>query len=207
MNDLFNPENDGFWNLKGWVGQVVPEQNWLDNIADTGFKHKLHTSGDLAGYSYRYKVRIFGKDSEIKNFSDDHLPMADVILPVTAGSGHAGSIQTPNIKQGMYVWGVFKDGIDATEPLIVGVLPNNSQTGLFPGNTEFNFETYSGFFSQHRPISIATKNIDFSNPAFAPTHEGVNANVVNLEITINTLTEYASFILRKQLIVRDHQVK
>jgi hypothetical protein len=173
---FFNSEDGGIADLKGWMGQVVDESTWLDNTANKQFKHKLHTSKDVAGYSYRYKVRIFGRDTEIKNFSDDQLEMAEVLLPVTAGSGHGGSVQTPNIKQGAYVWGFYKDGIDATEPIIVGILPNNSQNSLFGGDPDKNFVPRSGYFGRKRQIPVSTKNIKLEGPSSPAAKEGINPN-------------------------------
>ena len=165
MNDLFNPENGGIANLYGWMGQIVDESNWFQNHANKEFKHKLHTRDDVAGFGYRYKVRIFGRDTRAKDVPDDQLEMAEVILPVTAGSGHAGSVQTPNLRQGMYVWGFYKDGMDGTEPIIVGVLPNHSQTRLFGGDPDKAYDPRSGFYGKERILPIATKNINIEGPS------------------------------------------
>ena len=72
--------------------------------------------------------------------SDEQLPMAEVMYPITAGSGHAGSHQTPNIQQGNYVLGFFKDGFEAQQPVIMGVLGNNAQTALEGKDPEKGFE-------------------------------------------------------------------
>jgi hypothetical protein len=173
---FFNPETGTCGPLIGWMGQIVDEVNWLDNTATKNFKHKLHTSQDIAGFGYRYKVRIFGRDTSVKNFSDDLLEMAEVLLPTTAGSGHGGSVQTPNLKQGMYVWGFYKDGIDATEPIIFGVLPNNAQTSLFGGDPDKNFVSRSGYFGRKRPIPVSTKNIKIEGPGSPPCAEATNSN-------------------------------
>jgi hypothetical protein len=173
---FFNSESGTLGPLMGWMGQIVDESTWLDNTANSEFKHKLHTSSDIAGYGYRYKVRIFGRDTEVKNFSDDLLEMAEVLLPVTAGSGHGGSVQTPNLKQGAYVWGFYKDGIDATEPVIFGVLPNNAQTSLFGGNPDKNFVPRSGYLGNKRPIPVSTKNIKVEGLGSPPCAEGINSN-------------------------------
>ena len=174
MSDLFNSEKGGIENLYGWMGQVVDDVCWSYNHANKDFKHKLHDSKDVAGYGYRYKVRIFGRDVSTKDIPDDQLEMAEVLLPVTAGSGHCGSVQTPNIRQGMYVWGFYKDGMDATEPIIVGILPNNSQTSLFCGNPDQNFVPRSGYIGQERSLPVSTKNIKLegSSPS-----EGINSTV------------------------------
>ena len=178
--DFFNPETGTCGPLIGFFGQIVDESTWLDNTANYDFKHKLHFTKDIAGQSYRCKVRIFGRDTQIKNFPDDQLEMAEVLLPTTAGSGHAGSVQTPNLKQGMYVFGFYKDGIDATEPIIMGVLPNNAQTSLFGGDPDENFIPRSGYFGNRRQIPVATKNIKLEGPGSPPTDESSDPNVANV---------------------------
>ena len=52
------------------------------------------------------------------------------MYPVTAGTGHGGSYQTPAIKQGMFVFGFFLDGKDQQTPIIMGCLANNAKTKL-----------------------------------------------------------------------------
>jgi hypothetical protein len=178
--NFFNSENGPVGPLIGFFGQVVDEINWLDNTATKDFKHKLHTSKNVAGFGYRYKVRIFGRDTQIKNFPDDQLEMAEVLLPTTAGSGHGGSTQTPNIKQGMYVFGFYKDGIDATEPIIIGVLPNNARTSLFGGDPDKNFVPRSGYFGRKRPIPVATKNIKIEGPTSLALGEETNSNAARV---------------------------
>jgi hypothetical protein len=71
--------------------------------------------------------------------------MIGVSLPVTAGTGRAGSRQTANLKQGDFVWGFFHDPVDCTEPFIVGCFPNNDQVTLKPFPTEFGFDPISGY--------------------------------------------------------------
>lgn len=174
--NFFNSENGTLGPLIGFFGQIVGEANWINNTANKNFKHKLHTSQDVAGFGYRYKVRIFGRDTAVKNFSDDLLEMAEVLLPTTAGSGGAGSVQTPNLKQGNFVFGFYKDGIDATEPIIFGVLPNNCQTSLFGGIPDKNFVPFSGYYTTNRPIPVSTKNIKYEGPGYPPCAEGINSN-------------------------------
>jgi hypothetical protein len=198
MMDFFNPEDGGISNLRGWMGQIVDESTWLDNTANSDFKHKLHTSQDIAGQSYRCKVRIFGRDTQIKNFPDDQLEMAEVLLPTTAGSGHAGSVQTPNLKQGMYVYGFYADGIDATEPIIFGVLPNNAQTSLFGGDPDENFIPRSGYFGNRRQIPVATKNIELE-PGSPPASESIDPNVANVRDADKNIDGTRKFYIPKTI--------
>jgi hypothetical protein len=198
MMDFFNPEDGGISNLRGWMGQIVDESTWLDNTANSDFKHKLHSTKDIAGYGYRYKVRIFGRDTQIKNFPDDQLEIAEVLLPTTSGSGHGGSVQTPNLKQGMYVFGFYKDGIDATEPIIFGVLPNNAQTRLFGGDPDENFIPRSGYFGNRRQIPVATKNIELE-PGSPPVDESIDPNVANVRDADKNIDGTRKFYIPKTI--------
>ncbi len=166
MNNYFNDYSNGTNTLYWWLGQVVDEKNWVGNI-----NPKLHDRDDVPGWGWRYKVRIFGRDSKVKKTPDDKLEMAEVLLPVTAGSGHAGSVQSANIRQGSYVVGFYKDGIDAREPIIFGVLPNNSQTDLFGGDPNEGFIQRSGYFGKTGQKRVSTKNIYNAGPNSLCTDE------------------------------------
>ncbi len=148
-NNQISGKNDYYW----FLGQVVDEVCWQGNQ-----NHKIHTRDDVPGWGYRYKIRIFGRDTRTKDVPDDQLEMAEVILPVTAGSGHGGSIQTPNIRQGAFVTGFYKDGMDATEPVITGLWMNNSQTRLFGGDTDLGFTPRSGYLGKNGNKPVSTKN-------------------------------------------------
>jgi len=51
---LFNP---GFLggNFLWWVGQVVDDKEWRDNVN----QEKIKSTKDIKGWGYRYKIRIF----------------------------------------------------------------------------------------------------------------------------------------------------
>lgn len=138
---LFSTESAHMNMMYWWMGQVVDESCWQGNS-----NSKIHERDDVAGWGKRYKVRIFGRDTEVKDVPDDQLEMAEILYPVTAGSGHGGSYQTPNIRQGSYVVGFYKDGINGTEPIIMGCLGNNSQTRLFGGDPKKGYVPRDGFF-------------------------------------------------------------
>lgn len=164
-NNQFSGTNPYYW----WLGQIVDEVNWGGNV-----NPKIHNRDDVPGWGYRYKVRIFGRDTKTKETPDDQLEMADVLLPVTAGSGHAGSTQSVNLRQGSYVVGFYKDGIDAREPIITGVLPNNSQTRLFGGDPTQGFVPRTGYVGKIGQKPVATKNIYAEGPS-SPAQEEANA--------------------------------
>ena len=74
-------KNGMYW----WTGQVVDESTWVGNEV-----LENHTNPDVQGHGKRYRVRIVSRDSEVKVVPDQQLDMADVIIPVTAGTGHGG---------------------------------------------------------------------------------------------------------------------
>ena len=94
--------------------------------------------GDL-----RYRVRIFGRDTG--DIPDERLDMPEVLYPVTAGSGHASSWQSSNLRQGAYVVGFYRDGSDMEDPVIMGCFANQDQTKLSTTVPVAPFEPFSGF--------------------------------------------------------------
>lgn len=140
---LFNP---GFLggSFLWWVGQIADDSTWRDNILPGKFEDK----GSIPGWGRRYKVRIIGlHDKEEETIPSDQLPWAQVMYPITAGGGQTNSKQTPNLRQGNFVFGFFLDGQDQQVPVIMGVLGNNAQTILKTqiGNNDSNFAATSGF--------------------------------------------------------------
>ena len=136
---LFNPGFLGA-NFNWWVGQIPDDSYWRENINPETYKSEK----DIPGWGYRYKVRIIGlHDREEETIKSDQLPWAQVMYPVTAGGGQGGSMQTPNIRQGMFVFGFFLDGSDQQVPVIMGVLGNNTQTKL-SSTIGVNSSNYAG---------------------------------------------------------------
>lgn len=125
---LFNQGFLGAGSFHWWIGQVVDDAMWRDNIVPA----KQPDEKSVKGWGYRYKVRIIGYHDQDPNISvrDEDLPWAQVMYPITAGGGQSGSSATPNIRQGMFVFGFFLDGPDGQNPVIIGVLGQNAQTGL-----------------------------------------------------------------------------
>ena len=140
-SSIFNPGFLGS-SFDWWIGQISDDSYWRDNIVST--KSDNPEGGD--GWGYRYKVRIIGlHDRDEESIPSDQLPWAQVMYPVTAGGGQASSFQTPNIRQGMFVFGFFLDGADMQVPVIMGVLGNNGKTRLQKGTT--NFDGISGYLN------------------------------------------------------------
>ena len=123
---LFNQQflGQGFnW----WIGQVADDSYWRDNINAGKFEDKQ----SVPGWGYRYKVRIFGlHDVGEEGIKSEDLPWSNIMYPVTAGAYLQSSGQTPMIRQGNIVFGFFLDGSEQQQPIIMGVIGNNSQTEL-----------------------------------------------------------------------------
>jgi hypothetical protein len=130
---------DGFiW----WIGQVASEEKWNPNIPG----RRVNTPDEIKGFGDRYKVRILGyhTDNSVE-LTDDDLPWAPVMLPVTAGGGTAGSSQSSQIRQGNFVFGFFLDGEDAQQPIIMGILGYNNYTSVSQSVPQIKYVPFEGF--------------------------------------------------------------
>lgn len=153
---LFNPGFLGA-NFNWWIGQIADDSTWRDNVVPGKFENK----DSIPGWGRRYKVRIIGlHDQEENPLTSEDLPWAQVMYPVTAGGGQANASQTPNLRQGNFVFGFFLDDKDQQVPVIMGVLGNNAQTELqrktgFSGGK--NFTPQSGYADTKEPKNEAAK--------------------------------------------------
>jgi hypothetical protein len=127
-----------------WWGQIVDDSVWKVNSLPSKWKG----TNNIPGWGSRYKVRILGRDTETKDVPDDQLEWAECAFPVTAGSGHAGSYQTSNLRKGAFVFGFYKDGINMSEPFILGCLANNDQTRLSQTMPLKGFIPFSGYVKE-----------------------------------------------------------
>ena len=153
---LFNPEVYG--NSSRWQGQIADDSGWRDNISPG----KIENPESTKGWGRRYKVRIMGiHDKEEESISSDQLPWAQVEMPITAGGGQAGASATPNLRQGMFVYGYFQDGPEQQVPIITGVLGHNATTELKQkiGDTDSNFAPTSGYAEGKVPKDFRTKEV------------------------------------------------
>lgn len=139
---------DGFvW----WIGQVVDETKWRDNING----RRVASTDAIPGFGERYKVRIMGyHTADLNALSDDELPWATVMYPVTAGAGGAGASSSAQLRQGNFVFGFFIDGEDAQQPVIMGVLGFNQQTSLEKKVPKIGFLPFSGYTVDNK-VSVA----------------------------------------------------
>ena len=129
-----------------WIGRIASSASWQDNIEASHIDPK-----NKKGWGWRYRVRYIGLHSANTDLlPDDQLPMANVILPTTAGSGLGGFIETPSLSAGTLVTGFFMDGMGGQEPYIDGVLANSnnevpkSQPKGEIGGLQLYNDTYKG---------------------------------------------------------------
>lgn len=130
---------DGFtW----WIGQVASEEKWNPNMTGT----RVLSADEIPGFGDRYKVRIMGYHTDNSTeLTDDDLPWASVMLPVTAGGGPGASSQSPQIRQGIFVFGFFLDGEDAQQPMIMGIIGFNNYTVVNKGVPQIKYQPFEGF--------------------------------------------------------------
>ena len=92
-------------------------------------------------YTGRVKVRAVGfHTSNKQKLPTSDLPWSQVVLPITS-SGISGLGSSPlGLVEGSWVFGYFRDGEDAQEPLIIGSLPgkpselSNTSKGFYDPN-------------------------------------------------------------------------
>jgi hypothetical protein len=106
-----------------WFGRIEESGSWQENIEDELFSK----AEQQKGWGYRYRVRIFGfHTGDGVDLPADQLVMANVVMPITAGSGLGGFHDTPAISAGTIVTGYFIDGLSGQEPYIDGILINSN---------------------------------------------------------------------------------
>ena len=138
---------DGFY---WWLGQVAPEETWRENKPNK----PVDTTSDIKGFGERYRVRIMGYHSCVKDIPDDALPWAYVMYPVTAGGGGRNSSQSSNITQGDFVYGFFLDGENAQTPVIMGIIGNNEYNKVLKGLPQDEcYVPFSGYSEDDDTVS------------------------------------------------------
>ena len=150
-NSLFKTHYLGRDGYVWWIGQIPKQKNWIANIAD----RPGESNDDFKGFDYRYKVRILGyHPADTNELSDEDLPWASVLFPVTAGSGQGGASQSPNLRQGNFVHGFFLDGEDGQQPVITGVFGVNQYAEVKRNNGLVGpYELFSGTPADEESIS------------------------------------------------------
>lgn len=148
-------------NFVWWIGQIVDKTKWEGNIPG----NRTANTGGHAGFDQRYKVRIMGyHTADPEKLSDDDLPWASVMLPVTAGGGSGGSSQTPNLRQGNFVYGFFLDGEDAQQPIIMGVIGYNDYTQVLNDVSPVGFKPFEGYDRENETVAIYSLKSEKEKP-------------------------------------------
>ena len=148
---LFKKHFYGRDGLVWWIGQIPDEKTWRTNIPGIS----TPSNEDHDGFGWRYKVRIMGYHPASKELPDEELPWCGVVFPVTAGSGSGGASQSPNLRQGNFVYGFFLDGDDGQMPVIIGVIDNNDYTAIQKDIPEVPFVPFSGYTSNPGKLTRA----------------------------------------------------
>lgn len=160
-----------------WHGVIVDDAYWAGcSDEDTGNENpKIHIAKQLEerpkkGWGKRYKVAIVGRHYAIKGDPKeaDLLEMAEVVYPVTAGSGLGGSKQTAALRQGAHVVGFYADGKEGRNPVILGAFGVNEQNEpiVYPGDPPEFFRLRSGTkgVCGERLKPVAEKERNLANP-------------------------------------------
>ena len=121
-----NDSSELGYNVKFWSGIVVGYEHQEDQLSN--------------GNGWRYKVRIYGDNSNVDQVDDKDLSYADVLLSTDAGSGASYKLRSARISQGDTVYGIKGPNLP---PMIIGVEPRKRSTVLY---TEGKFKTLSGFY-------------------------------------------------------------
>ena len=102
----------------------------------------------------RVRVRCLGyHTSDKEKLPTGDLPWSQVVLPITS-SGISGLGQTPlGLVEGSWVFGYFRDGEGAQEPLIVGSLPGKP---VELSNTEKGFYDPNGTYPKYKDCLLYT---------------------------------------------------
>ena len=155
-NNFFETESAHSNIMYWWHGVIVDDKFWA-GCSDEDVSNensKIHYAKQLEerpqkGWGKRYKVAIVGRHYAIKepcSQEADVLEMAEVVYPVTAGTGLGGTQQTAALRQGAHVVGFYADGKEGRNPVILGAFGVNEQNEpiVYPGDPPQFFQLRSG---------------------------------------------------------------
>tara|TARA_B100001250_G_scaffold320612_1_gene283532 strand:- start:1114 stop:3408 length:2295 start_codon:yes stop_codon:yes gene_type:complete len=175
---------DGFiW----WIGQIVDRKVWVSNVPGA----PTRTTEEQKGFDFRYKVRIMGYHTcDKEELKDEQLPWASIMLPVTAGVS-GGSVSTPNLRQGNFVYGFFLDGEDGQQPIIMGVIGHNQYQAILTEPPEkCAFVPFSGYdVDDTRPVwalPLEENDSDIALPEDVKKEECVNKTCIEASTEVVT---------------------
>jgi hypothetical protein len=176
MTQSFFETESAHTNIMYWWHGVIVDDKFWSGCADSDISNehsKLHQARKLEerpkkGWGKRYKVSIVGRHYAIKGKPEeaDLLEMAEVVYPVTAGTGLGGSKQTSALRQGSHVIGFYADGKEGRNPVILGAFGVNEQNEptIFPGDPPQFFQLRSGnkgiCGEKLKPVSEKDQNLE-----------------------------------------------
>lgn len=158
--------------LPRWFGRIEESKTWQNNAASTTFEDR----SSIKGWGYRYKVRIVGWHSGNKTeLKPEEMVMANVVLPVTSGSGIGGYGETPSLAAGTMVTGFFMDGMGGQEPYIDGVL-GNSQNEVPKKRSEGPTSGFDIYTDLYNPKAKVPDNLRLLNDKVLNTFDTYHIN-------------------------------
>ena len=176
MTQSFFETESAHTNIMYWWHGVIVDDKFWSGCADSDISNehsKLHQARKLEerpkkGWGKRYKVSIVGRHYAVKGNPEeaDLLEMAEVVYPVTAGTGLGGSKQTSALRQGAHVIGFYADGKEGRNPVILGAFGVNEQNEpiIFPGDPTQFFQLRSGnkglCGEKLKPVSEKDQNLE-----------------------------------------------
>ena len=176
---------DGFiW----WIGQIADENTWKANIPGFPAPTNESTEEESIGFGERYKVRIMGYHTAAPSqLTDEELPWATVMYPVTAGGGGRGSSQNANLTQGCFVFGFFLDGDNAQQPVIMGCMGYNDYQEVMKNVPDAKFLPFSGYTPKDKIATTAVRDNETEEERIEQAQkDGTDFNAVTESATGNT---------------------
>ena len=148
-NSLFQTNFVGKDGFRWWVGQIAPANVQGEQLAPK-------KDGDSWGN--RYKVRIMGYHPFAKaELEDKDLPWANVLIPVTSGSGGANFAKSVVLRPGDVVVGFFLDGENAQQPVILGTFSRTKDVSQDLPSDSLGFLPFTGYTDKIKPPSGTLK--------------------------------------------------
>jgi Phage tail lysozyme len=124
-----------------------------DDFYGDRFRWFIGVVQDIADDRSRVRVRIFGIHhiEDTLRVPNDILPWAMVLYPTTGGQTSSGNV-SHGLKVGTWVFGMFVDGEDSQQPIVMGVINGG------PGSIN-NSPAGSGTRNDSREVSSPGNNI------------------------------------------------
>ena len=171
------------WDQKPYLDCLDRRLQLLDELSP--LIAKVFEDRPKKGWGKRYKVAIVGRHYAIKGDPKeaDLLEMAEVVYPVTAGSGLGGTKQTAALRQGTHVVGFYADGKEGRNPVILGAFGVNEQNEpiVYPGDPPQFFQLRSatkGICGEKlKPVAEKERNLDDRNRPIDANDSPLQASV------------------------------